>query len=30
VAYIGQLPPSAEIVRAMDEISNTVAYFLFC
>ncbi|BAF20315.1 mitochondrial intermediate peptidase, mitochondrial isoform X1 [Oryza sativa Japonica Group] len=24
VAYIGQLPPSAEIVRAMDEISNTV------
>uniref|UniRef100_A0A0D9WTE8 Peptidase M3A/M3B catalytic domain-containing protein n=1 Tax=Leersia perrieri TaxID=77586 RepID=A0A0D9WTE8_9ORYZ len=24
VAYIAQLPPSAEIVRAMDEISNTV------
>lgn len=24
VAYIAQLPPSAEIVNAMDEISNTV------
>ncbi|GJM97635.1 hypothetical protein PR202_ga14575 [Eleusine coracana subsp. coracana] len=24
VAYVAQMPPSAEIVRAMDEISNTV------